>query len=302
MPLPATFPDLVALDLFVSVVQLGSVSKAAGAHGISQPSATARIKSLERRLGLPLLERSPTGSVPTTEGAVVAGWAENVLRAADELATGVAALQAESSGLLRITASFTVAEYLLPAWLEQFLRHRPDDSVSLEVINSTNVVEHVRAGTAELGFVESPGRLVGLRSRVVARDRLVAVVGASHPWAKRRSRSVPLEALTTTPLVLREHGSGTREALTAALTAAGFDEPMSALDLGSTSAVRMAVIGGSAPTVISGLAVAADLEAGSLIAVEVPGLNIDRDLRAVWLKGKTLPPLVQSLLNQLPDL
>ena len=302
MPLPPTFPDLIALDVFLSVVQLGSVSKAASAHGISQPSATARVKNLERRLGLRLLERSPTGSVPTTEGSVVAGWAENVLRAADELATGVAALQAESSGLLRITASFTVAEYLLPPWLEQFLRHRPDDSVSLEVINSTNVVEHVRAGTAELGFVESPGRLTGLRSRVVARDRLVTVVGASHPWAKRRDPSVPLEALATTPLVLREHGSGTREALTAALTAAGFDEPMSALDLGSTSAVRMAVIGGSAPTVISGLAVAADLEAGGLVAVDIPGLSIDRDLRAIWLKGKTLPPLAEALLNQLPEL
>ena len=85
MPLPPTFPELASLDLFVSVIELGSVSQAAAAHGVTQPSASSRIKHLERQLGMQLLDRGPGGSRPTDAGVVVAGWAEGILRAAHEL-------------------------------------------------------------------------------------------------------------------------------------------------------------------------------------------------------------------------
>jgi len=127
MPLAPTTPELAALDLFVSVVELGSLSKAAAAHGIAQPSASSRVRYLEQQVGLTLLERTPSGSTPTAAGSLVAGWAEQVLRAASELNAGVDALKARRSGRLRIAASFTIAEYLLPPWLETFLRHRPTD-------------------------------------------------------------------------------------------------------------------------------------------------------------------------------
>ena len=133
MPLPASFPDLASLDLFVSVIELGSVSRAAEAHGITQPSASSRIKHLERQLDLRLLDRGPGGSVPTDAGVVVAGWAEGILRAAHELSAGLSAFQAEQTGRLRIAASFTIAEYLLPQWLDRFSRDQPRDSIALEV-------------------------------------------------------------------------------------------------------------------------------------------------------------------------
>ena len=135
MPLPPTFPELASLDLFVSVVELGSVSRAAEAHGITQPSASSRIKHLERQLELRLLDRGPGGSVPTDAGVVVAGWAEGILRAAHQLSAGLSAFQAEQTGRLRIAASFTIAEYLLPQWLDRFSRAHPRDSIALEVAN-----------------------------------------------------------------------------------------------------------------------------------------------------------------------
>ncbi len=300
MPLPPNVPDLTALDLFLSVVQLGSMSRAAKAHQITQPSASGRIRHLERQLGITLLERSPTGSRPTPEGSVVAGWAEGVLRAADELATGVAALKAEASGLLRVTASFTVAEYLLPPWLENFFRNRPDDSVALDVANSTTVLERLEAGATDLGFIESPLPTPTMHEQVVAHDELVTVVGPRHPWTRRKS--IPLEALATTPLVLREVGSGTRDALEEELLQLGYDAPASVLGLGSTSAVRVAVMNGSSPTVISRVAVQSDIDSGSLIAIDVPGLHIERRLRAVWPKRAELPPLARALLKALPNL
>ncbi len=299
MALAPTTPELAALDLFVSVVHLGSMSKAATAHRITQPSASSRIRSLERQLGLTLLERSPGGSVPTAAGSLVAGWAEGVLRSASELNAGVAALKARRSGRLRVAASFTIAEYLLPPWLEQFLRNRPDDSIKLEVANSAVVLRRLAARAADIGFIESPVDTPFMNQQVLAFDRLVTVVGRAHPWATLDA--VPLEALLTTSLVVRESGSGTREALEQTLAVLGHPPPPVALELGSTSAVRAAVMAGGQPTVISHRAVAADLEAGSLIEVPVDGLRIERRLRAIWPAEEALVPLAADLLAQLPE-
>ncbi len=299
MPLSPTSPELSALDLFVSVVNLGSLSKAAAAHRIAQPSASSRIRSLERQLGITLLQRSPTGSVPTTAGSLVAGWAEEVLRSANELTAGVAALKARRAGQLRVVASFTNAEHLLPPLMEQFLRNRTDDSIKLKVANSSEVLRALEARTADLGFIESPMPTPTMNEHLIAFDRLILVVGRSHPWA--RLESVPLEALATTSLIVRESGSGTREGFEFALEELGYDPPPSALELGSTSAIRAAVIAGGPPTVISHRAAVADLDAGSLIEVGVPGLVIQRRLRAVWPAQVELSPVAVELLKQLPS-
>jgi DNA-binding transcriptional LysR family regulator len=110
---------------------------------------------------------------------------------------------------------------------------------------------------------------------------------------------VPVEALAATPLVTREAGSGTREALETALSDLGLGEPGAVLELGSTSAVRAAVVQGNAPTVISRLAIAAEVAGGQLVEIETPGLSIGRDLRAVWPTGTELPPLARALLDEL---
>lgn len=294
MPLGPSFPELASLDLFVSVVELGSVSKAAAAHGVAQPSASSRLRHLERQLGMTLLTRSPTGSVPTDAGVVVAGWAEAILRAADGLKAGLQAFQAEQSGRLRIAASFTIAEYLLPTWLGRFAREHPGDTVALDVANSTAVITRLRAGQADLGFIETTSSVTGLAEQVVATDELIAVVAPGHPWAL--VGSIPVEALAATPLVTREAGSGTREALESALSTLGLGPPTAVLELGSTSAVRSAVLHGNSPTVISRLAVAAELQSGSLVEIRVTDLAIERRLRAVWPTDKPLPTLADQLV------
>lgn len=300
LALPPSFPDLASLDLFATVVELGSLSRAADAHGIAQPSASSRIKHLERQLGMRLLDRSSAGSTPTDAGVLVAGWADAILRAAHELDAGLSAFQAEQSGRLRIAASFTIAEYLLPQWLDSFSREHPRDSVALDVANSRSVIDRLQHNQADLGFIETPSTVADLDHQIVARDELVTVVAPSHPWTARRT--VPAEALAATALVTREPGSGTRAALESALAELDLGAPTAVLELGSTSAVRAAVVHGNAPTVISRLAVAADLAVGHLVEIEVTGLTIQRDLRAIWATRHPLPPLATALLAALPEL
>ncbi|MGI5272705.1 LysR family transcriptional regulator [Nonomuraea sp. CA-218870] len=278
-------PDLVSLRLLVDVGELGSLGQAARAAGMAQPSASKRIARLERRLGLPLLERSPRGSALTREGKIVAGWAAQVVGAAHELVRAAEAVRRGGSGRLRVAASMTVAEYLLPRWLGELQARQPDVQAGLDVTNSAGVADRVLAGEVELGFVEGPAVPDGLAGRVVGADRLVVVVAPGHPWARRRTLLRGPE-LAATPLVVREPGSGTRETLDVVFSALHRASPR--LELGSNAAVKGAAQAGVAPAVLSAYAVEAELTTGRLVEVPLYGLDLARTLRAVWRRGR--PP------------
>jgi DNA-binding transcriptional LysR family regulator len=188
---------------------------------------------------------------------------------------------------LRVSASSTIAEQLLPGWLASFRaaapRGRTPPDLVLTAANTQQVIGHVAAGSADIGFTEGPRRPPGLRSKIIGRDRLVVVVAPGHRWARRRA--VSAAELVGAPLVIREGGSGTRDTLAAALAGAlgaGAAQAPAALSVSTTAAVRAAVLAAAAPTVISELAVAEDLAAGRLIEIQVPGLDLRRMLRAVW--------------------
>lgn len=132
-----------------------------------------------------------------------------------------------------MAASLTIAENLMPGWLVTLRDVDPDVHVELNVANSAHVIERLRGGEADLGFIEGRGAPRDLHSRAVARDRLVVVASPAHPWSRKRRPLRPVE-LATTPLLLREAGSGTRETLEAALAPyGGVTEP--ALELGGTA-------------------------------------------------------------------
>ncbi|MGK5552395.1 LysR family transcriptional regulator [Actinomadura kijaniata] len=276
-------PDLGALELLLAVVRLGSVGRAAAELGVTQPAASARIRAMERQVGVALLERSPRGSRPTEAGALVAGWAQQVVDAAHALDAGIGALRGRRDGRLRVVASLTVAEYLIPGWLVALREARPEVTVTLRPANSAAVAEAVRGGEADLGFVEGVRTPSGLGGTVVGSDRLVVVVAPRHRWARRRG-GVTAEELAATPLILREEGSGTREVLDRALAAHGGAAPPR-LQLGSTTALKAAAVSGAGPVVVSELAVADEMAGGRLVVVPVPDLDLSRPLRAVWPRG-----------------
>ncbi|MEV0596294.1 LysR family transcriptional regulator [Nonomuraea cavernae] len=290
----SALPDLDSLQLLVDVGELGSLGRAARAAGITQPSASKRVALLERRLGLPLLERTPRGSTLTAEGRMVAGWATRVLAAARELTRAAQAVRHSGAAHLRVASSMTVAEYLMPRWLGELQDRDPDVQVGLDVVNSADVAGRVLAEEVELGFVEGPNVPDGLAGRVVGTDRLVVVVAPGHPWTRRRTVLRGPE-LAATPLVVREPGSGTRETLDVAFRDLRQASPR--LELGSNAAVKGAAQAGSAPAVLSGYAVEAELATGRLVEVPLAGLNLVRNLRAVWRRGRLIAGPAATLLT-----
>lgn len=293
--LPPSTPDLIALDLLDSIAELGSLGQAASRHRMSQPAVSMRMSQLERRLGVVLLQRSPAGTRLTPAGERVASLARRVLSEAGAMMAGVAALVAEESSHLRVVASLTVAEHLLPGWLAALHRESPEVILAVEVTNSAKVLARVRDGRADVGFVEGHETgLDGMKTVVVRSDHLVVVVDPAHPWAERHSPVAGTE-LAAAELIVREPGSGTREVLEDALGACG--GLRSRLELGSTAAILGAARRGEGPAVLSALAVAADLDTGRLVAVRTEGISLTRSLRAVWLEAQPLAPLARRLLN-----
>nr|BFD85804.1 LysR family transcriptional regulator [Streptomyces sp. Xyl84] len=291
-PLAHRVPDLGALELLLAVARLGSLGGAARDLGITQPAASSRIRSMERQLGLALVDRSPRGSRLTDAGALVTDWARRVVEAAEAFDAGAQALRDRRDSRLRVAASMTIAEYLLPGWLIALRTRRPDTAVSLLAGNSAMVAERLLTGEADLGFVEGLSVPAGLDSVVIAHDRLIVVTAPAHPWASRRR---PLEAaeLAATPLILRETGSGTRQVLDAAL--GGLARPL--IELSSTTAVKAAAVSGAGPAVLSELAVGDELSLRRLVTVPVEGVALRRDLRAVWPTGHRPTGPARDLLS-----
>ncbi|EME55129.1 LysR substrate-binding domain-containing protein [Amycolatopsis decaplanina] len=286
-----TAPELDSLRLLVLVEELGSIGQAAAALGITPSSASKRLSTVERRLGLVLMDRTRRGSALTPDGRVIAGWAHRVLAELDGLLDGAEALRTRREAELRVAASMTLAEHLVPGWIGELKRANSGLHLGLEVTNSDQVAELAREGEVDIGFVESPGATAGLMSRKVAVDHLVVVVSDAHPWA-RVSRPLTPAELAITPLVTREQGSGTRRTVDAALRKAGVRAVKPLLVLGSASAVRNAVIAGAGPAVIS----AWDVADHALVPVAVEGVDFVRVLRAVWPAGRRLGGPAAELL------
>ncbi|MDN3260303.1 LysR family transcriptional regulator [Streptomyces sp. CSDS2] len=285
-------PDLAALELLLAVARLGSLGAAAREVGITQPAASSRLRSMERQLGVALVDRSPRGSRLTDAGALVTDWARRVVEAAAAFDAGARALRDRRDSRLRVAASMTIAEYLLPGWLLALHAERPDTAVSLLAGNSAKVAELLLAGEADLGFVEGLNVPTGLDSTVIAHDRLIVVTAPGHPWARRR-RPLTAAELASTPLILRERGSGTRQVLDAAL--GGLARPL--IELSSTTAVKASAVSGAGPSVLSELAVGEELSLRRLVSVPVEGVPLRRALRAVWPTGHRPTGPARELLS-----
>jgi molybdate transport repressor ModE-like protein len=270
MALSGHVPDLSALEVLLGVARTGSLNSAAREIGVSQQAVSARIRAMEAQTGVALVHRTPRGSTLTAEGAVIAEWAARLLEVAAGLDAGIAALRADRRSRLRVSASSTIAEQLLPAWLASF-----------------RAAARPGRPSPDIGFTEGPREPAGLPGKVIGHDRLVLVVAPVHRWARRRS-GVSAAELAGAPLVSREGSSGTRDTLAAAL-GPGTTLAPPALSLSTTAAIRAAALAGAAPAVISELAVTSDLSSGQLIQVPTPGLDLRRTLRAIW-DGASSPP------------
>lgn len=271
--------NLSQLRTFMTVVELGSFSEAARALGISQPAVTMQIRSLEDDLGTRLLDRRYRRIDTTEAGQLLLDHARTIFHEVDAARSSVEELKGTVSGDLRIAASTTPGDYVLPALFGSFLEKYPEVRLELVVADSSEVEEMVESAQAHVGVVGFKGS-ARVDHRELPGDEIVLIVPPNDPIASRRS--IDLAQLADRRWVMREEGSGTRAVTEGALSAAGVDPDALdiAVELGSGEAVIGAVEGGLGIALISKLVARKSIELDTVGTVKLKS-RIERPFHLV---------------------
>ncbi len=278
------------LQVFLAVADAGSFARGAAALRLSQPTVSQHVAALEEELGLMLLDRARRGATLTEAGKLLRRHARQVLAAMDATRQAVERFRGVGEVPLRAGVSTIPGTYLVPLAMADLFATHPGLQLVLIQGDSREIVERLAADDVEVGIVGSRFEQRGLAYTPLGEDRIRLVVAPGHPWAG--CGTLPLEALTTRPLVLREAGSGTGKTVTEALRRAGLDPAALRVraELGSSEALKGAVAAGVGAGFLSEWAFRADAERGDLVAVAVEGLAIERLFYLVRRASRTVSP------------
>ncbi len=289
--------DATRLRLLVEIGRRGSLSAAAEAIGIGQPSASQHLRLLEAAAGQRLVERSGRGSRLTEAGAVLAARAAQALAALAAGEEELAALAGLERGTIHLAASSVPGVYLLPDTLGCFRREFPGITVQVEIASSREVLRRLCAGSVQLAIVGTPGGARGVELRPFLDDELVGV--ARPGTLPLRDGRVDPAALAGVLLLSREPGSASRALADAALAEAGV-QPGGRWELGASEAIKRAAREGLGVAFLSRYAVAEEVERGELAAFRLAGRPpIARQLSVATLGRRELTASEQNFLATL---
>ena len=270
--------DTRQLAAFCAVVDRRSFSQAAEALGVTQPAVSLQVRSLEKRLGVQLLDRSGRRVEPTEAGERLYRGAQRLLALEQQLLDEVAVGDdGDLGGDLRIGASTGPAAVAVPLLLCEFQRANPGVRIVLEVHDTQTVVERVADRQLELGIVGAARRHRGIRYEPLLRDEVILACPAGHRFA---NRTVTLDELREESLVVMQEGASVRQVVEDELRARGIrlrDLDLR-LELGLQESVRSAVLGGFGVAFISRTAVESELASGQLTEARLEGMDARRDI------------------------
>ena len=288
------------LKVFRTVAAQMSFRKAAEVLHLSQPAVSQQIRALEEEAGVRLFDRAGSeghgSQIALTEaGRVLLGYATQAAETMEQAGRALASLNHDVTGELKLGASTTVAQYVLPRILGVFLRQYPQVKLSLVSGNTERIAEAVAEQEISLGIIEGPAMRRDVKTEKMVQDEMVLIVGPEHPWARRKSAITPQD-LTMVPLLLRERGSGSRRVVERALKRAGLTQRSLhiAMELDSTEAIISGVEAELGVGFVSRWAIGKVLRLGTVRPVSVEGLEILRDFSFVRLAGTELSGTVAA--------
>jgi DNA-binding transcriptional LysR family regulator len=278
------------LKVFRTVAAEMSFRKAAEVLHLSQPAVSQQIRALEEEAGSRLFDRGVgeghgTQIALTEAGRVLLGYATTAAATMDDARRALAALQDDVVGELRLGASTTVAQYVLPRILGAFLRQYPQVEMSVMSGNTERIVEEVVEETIALGIIEGPAMRREVKTERMIQDEMVLIASPNHAWA--RLGTIGAMELTKVPMLLRERGSGSRRVVERALKKIGL--PLRLLnvvmELDSTEAIISGVEAELGVGFVSRCAIGKVLRLGTVRVIAVKGVEILRDFSFVRLAG-----------------
>ena len=288
--------DTRQLAAFCTVVERKSFSQAAERLGVTQPAVSLQVRSLEKRLGRKLLDRSGRRVEPTEAGLALYQGAQRLLALEGELLAELEAGDgAELGGTLEVGASTGPGSTVVPVLLCEFQRQHPRVGISLSISDTQSVVERVADRELELGVVGAARRHRGVVFEPFFRDEVVLACPPAHRFA---GRAVSLDELRDEPLIVMQEGAGVRQVIEDELRRAGtrLRDLAPRLELGLQESAKSAVAAGYGVTFISRAAIEADLASGTLTSARVEGLDPAREISLVRSAGRSPTRAAEAFL------
>jgi DNA-binding transcriptional LysR family regulator len=286
------------LEVFCKVVELESFSKAAEAVSLAQASVSERIGSLEKKIGMPLLDRLGRKVIPTAAGELLHKHATLLLEMKETAELEIERFTGLKNGEISMGGSTIPGEYILPDLIGRFKKKYPHLSVKMTIADSGEIENRVIAGQLEIGVIGSKSLHANLLCQKLWEDELVLAVPVRHSWARRKA--VSIQDLRKTPFILREDGSGTLKILEAYLRESG-EEGTAALEVsarfGSSTAVKEGIKSGLGLSILSARAIDTEVKAGILKALKVRGLPMYRNFFLIRNKLRIASPACQAMLE-----
>jgi DNA-binding transcriptional LysR family regulator len=274
------------LKVFDTVAKRLNFTKAASELNITQPAVTKHIKEIERQLNTKLFDRNGTKIKLTISGQILLKYTQKLFMVYRELEFEINQLNQKHKGTLRIGASTTIAQYVLPPLLAEFHKQYKDINVVLTIQNTEVVEQLLDHKKIDLGLIEGLSKNKLFHYKPFIKDEIVLVARENHPLSKKNA--LKIEELLKVPLLMREPGSGTLETIAFALKPLGFNLSnfQTEMQLGNTESIKSYLLHSDCMAFLSVHSILQELKNKTLTIIDVKNLTIERNFYFIQPQGE----------------
>lgn len=278
------------LKTFIAVVETKKISAAAKTLNLSQPAVTTQIRQLETFLGVRLFQRSVKGMKLSDKGEKLLIYAREILQLCDKAVSNIAKKEA-LSGELNLVASSTIGNYILPPILHAFSLIYPKVAIKLQIGNTNDAIKQLLKNQASVGLIEGACSERSLFFKTFIEDEVILL---ASPLLSQSIKK--MSHLKSMPFIFREQGSGTRFLMEKKLKELGISIPSRTIELGSSEAIKTAIMDSLGLSFLSKHIVQKECLSGQLIPINMKGLQFTRPFQWV-LNQKTPSGLAKHFFN-----
>ena len=273
------------LKVFYTVANRLSFTKAANELNISQPAVTKHIKEIENQLNTKLFDRKGTTIQLTESGKILFVYAEKSRQLYRDLEFAISQLNKQEKGKLKIGASTTIAQYILPEILAKFNSYYKDINIELVTHNSEDIATLLKNGKIDLGIVEGEWKSSYFDYQKFKKDEIVLVCKTDHPLVNKNFK---IKDLYDIDLIVREQGSGTQEFIQNQLKKSKVDlqKLNIIMQLGSSESIKNYLLHSEAMAFLSISTILPELKNNQLSVIDIKNFSIERDFNFITLKGE----------------
>jgi DNA-binding transcriptional LysR family regulator len=288
--------QIESLKVFCDLAETESFTKAAQINGVTQSAVSQQISSLERQFKSLLIERSKKRFRLTREGDVLYEYSKKIISLHDSLFSRLQDIKDIVSGTIRVTTVYTIGLHDLPPYIKRFLKTYPTVNVHVEYRRADQVYEDVISNVVDLGLVGFPIKEAKVETLLLWKDPMVVICNPQHPYANRKT--LKLNEIHGQKFVCFESNTPTRKALDRIFRDRDVDIEM-AMEFDNIETVKRAVEIDAGLSVVPASTVIQEVSQGSLCAIHVEDVPVERSVGLIYKKGKVLSPAVKQFIAML---